>query len=361
MSALIVFVNVGVALTIMRTIDSWGRKGFRWHPELLVTLAVTIVAFTSGVRHLRAGQTPTRPFRVAIVQPNIPQEDKWTADTVDMIYERLRRLTGDALLLGHLDLIIWPETALPDDVRDSVESYNVVYEAATNGVPLLVGSMDTEWQDEGKPHYFNSSFLFNTNGAIDEVYDKRHLVMFGEYIPLQRALPFVKVLTPIQDSFTPGTTSTVFRLENPRIAFSSLICFEDTVASLARDSVRNGARLLINQTNDGWFDPSSASRQHMLQCVLRCVENGVPAVRSANTGVSCAIDASGRVHDVLDDGQGNVRIQGCRAATVQVPGENMPLTFYTRRGDLFAQGAAAVGGSMFIAFLVRRRKVATSS
>ena len=180
-------------------------------------------------------------------------------------------------------------------------------------------------------------------GAPAQAYDKRHLVVFGEYIPLQPYVPFIKALTPISESFSPGSTSTVFCLERPPVRFSVLICFEDTVARLARDSVRNGARLLVNQTNDAWFDPSSASRQHMIQCVFRCVENGVPAVRCANTGVSCTIDRLGRIRDVLDDGAGHVSVMGFRWSRVDVPGAAMPLTFYTRHGDVFAQACLVLG------------------
>ncbi|MFH0952744.1 MAG: apolipoprotein N-acyltransferase [Verrucomicrobiota bacterium] len=360
-SALVMWVNAAVALTFLRYQD----LGWRWtrhlHPELMLGFLAVALAVAHGWQLLKTSPVPTTPLRVSVVQPNIPQEDKWTPDTFDMIYDRLRTLTQGALRAGKPDLLIWPETAVPDDVRSSEPSYGVVYELATNGVPILVGSMDTEWRDEGKPLYYNSSFLFDAQGVIRQGYDKRHLVIFGEYVPLQPFLPFVRALTPIQESFSPGWTSTVFRLEQPDVAFSVLICFEDTVAKLARDSVRNGARCLVNQTNDAWFDPSSASKQHMIQCVFRCVENRVPAIRCANTGVSCCIDRLGRVYDVLDDGRGATRIMGFRASEVAVPGESMPWTFYTRHGDLFAQACAWVGvgmaaGLAFSARVERRRR-----
>jgi apolipoprotein N-acyltransferase len=169
----------------------------------------------------------------------------------------------------------------------------------------------------------------------------------------------MKAMTPIQESFNEGKTGTVFRLVSPDTAFSVLICFEDTIAKLARKMVRNGARMLVNQTNDAWFDPSSASRQHMAHCVFRCVENGVPAVRSANSGVTCHIDRRGQVIDILDDGEGHTLTHGFSTVEVMVAGADMPLTWYTRHGDVFAWACVAIAGLAWLA-LAGTRRVASS-
>jgi apolipoprotein N-acyltransferase len=255
-----------------------------------------------------------------------------------------------------LDLVVWPETAVPDDIRQSERSYDLVHSLVTNGVPILVGSMDLQWTTEREPDYFNSSFLFDTNGVLVQGYDKRHLVMFGEYVPLQEFLPFMTAMTPIEASFTAGRTSTVFRLASTPVTFSALICFEDTVAALARASVLNGARLLINQTNDAWFDVSSASRQHMAHCVFRCIENRVPALRAANSGVTCTIDAWGRIGNVLEREDGSTVFPGFVCAGVMVPGEGAARTFYTRYGDRGGQAAAGVAVMMVVCILVGARR-----
>ena len=333
-SALVVFVNVGVALTVMRYIRRGGHWGRRPHFELMLAFLVLALAFFGGARRVRGLSEGPAELRVALVQPAIPQDDKWDTNTVDLIYSRLRQLTEGALRSGPLDLVIWPETAVPDDVRYSQASYDLVYSLASQGVPLLVGSMDSEWPEEGPPRYFNSSFLFDVGGRVSAFYEKQHLVLFGEYVPRRNILPFLQAMTPIQESFTAGTNSTVFRLEEPAVAFSVLICFEDTVARLARKAVRAGARLLVNQTNDAWFDPSSASRQHMAQCVLRVVETGVPAVRVANTGVSCVINRRGVVTARLEDEQGGTIFPGFKTASVRPAPDELPRTFYTRHGDL---------------------------
>ncbi|MBN1269241.1 MAG: apolipoprotein N-acyltransferase [Kiritimatiellae bacterium] len=341
-SAVMVWVNAAIALTILRHLELRGRIRLRPHPELIAGLLVWVGVHAYGWSTFRAPVPAGVPFRAALIQPNIPQVEKWTAEFVTAIYTRLQSLTEAAVRVGPPDLVIWPETAVPDDIRDSAPSYTLVYELARLGVPILVGSMDAAWTDEEGPVYYNSSFLFDTAGSIVQGYDKQHLVIFGEYVPFRRALPFMKAMTPIQESFSAGSTATIFRVEGNAAPFSVLICFEDTVARLARKAVRNGARLLVNQTNDAWFDPSSGSRQHMTHCVFRCVENRVPAFRATNTGVTCAIDRFGRVYDELLDDKGRTLIAGFRITEADVPPADLRLTFYTRHGDVLGILGVAV-------------------
>jgi apolipoprotein N-acyltransferase len=219
--------------------------------------------------------------------------------------------------------------------------------------------MDTAWLDGGERRYYNSSFLFDTNGSIVAGYDKQHLVLFGEYVPLDEYLPFMKAMTPISASFSKGSTGTVFRLpEKEGFAFSVLICFEDTMARLARKAVRNGARLLVNQTNDAWFDVSSGSRQHMIHCVFRCIENRVAAVRATNTGISCRIDRYGRVMDVLDDGQGQHLVAGFKVVSPALRPVDEEQTFYTRYGDIWAWSMLlfSIAAAGLVAITERRSK-----
>lgn len=355
-SALIAAVNAAAAVTVLRYIDRRGHWGRRPHIEMMVALLAVAVVFWAGARRVQSLQEGDVPLRAALIQPAIPQYEKWDEAKTDLIYSRLDQLTRAAHRAATPDLVIWPETALPDDVRYSQSSYDLVYNLCALGAPLLVGSMDTEWNEENQPVYFNSSFLFDTEGRPLERYDKQHLVLFGEYIPFHRHLSFLKAMTPIQESFTAGTRPVVFRLEKPPVAFSVLICFEDTVSALARRAVREGARLLVNQTNDAWFDPSSASRQHMAQCVLRVVETGVPALRAANTGVSCYINRRGFVASILANERAEVLFPGFLNVTAYPAPADMPLTVYTRYGDVFAV-ACSVLSLLASAFLCRRARL----
>jgi apolipoprotein N-acyltransferase len=199
---------------------------------------------------------------------------------------------------------------------------------------------------------FNSSILVGADGREGGQYNKRHLVLFGERLPFEDVFPFIQRLAPLGFSCAPGQTSTVFRLSKPAVTFSSLICFEDTIALLARESVKNGARLLINQTNDAWFDGSSAAVQHMAHCVFRCIENRVPAVRSANTGVTCFIDALGRIEFFEDKGR-KTCFRGFAVGGVNVPPRNMALTFYTRNGDIPFAIPCGIFAAIALAVVIR--------
>ena len=360
-SALVICVNLSIAFTVFRYLHRPNAQLALPHVEFMVGILLLMTTWYTGWRLFQGQDPPHDELRVALIQPNIAQPDKWSEAKVESIYHQLSTLTQSAIKATGVDLIVWPETALPDDVRHSDRSSKFVYELATNGVPLLVGSMDTIWKEEKPLHYLNSSFLFNEKGTISFAYDKRHLVMFGEYVPLESWFPFMTAMTPIQSSFTSGSTSTVFRLASPPVAFSVLICFEDTVSSLARESVNNGAQLLINQTNDAWFDVSAASRQHLAQSVFRAVENRVPLVRVANTGLSCSIRTTGQVYDLLSDENGNTLISGFRLSSVRVY-NNQERSFYTRHGDLVGKGCAAIGlGALAMVFLLVRKRERFSS
>lgn len=354
LSALVASANAGIGLTVARYIAQRGHWGRRPHPEIMVTFLAIGLVFYFGAQRLRAVERGDRVLRAGLVQIAIPQDDKWDPTTVGLIYERLMTMTLGALRAAPLDLVIWPETALPDDVASSEPSYQVVYDLATNGVPMLVGSMDTYWPDTGRPIFYNSSFLFDADGMPLQVYNKQHLVIFGEYVPLQRYVPFINAFTPIQESFTAGASNVMFELASPSCRFSVLICFEDTVAHLARKAVNEGAELLVNQTNDAWFDPSAASRQHMVHSVLRAVELGVPVIRVANTGVTCWIDRRGVVRSVLEDANRGTIFPGFLIADVELPPANTAPTVYARHGDrpLVLAGLAA----FLIAWWTLRRR-----
>lgn len=326
-SAIIIWFSAAAFLTLMQYTHGGRARKYRAHLELMAGILPIAVTLAYGFNILLNQPEPTEPaVRIALVQPNIPQSQKWDKAMESTIYKRLDELTDAAVHLGQLDLIIWPETALPDLLRVSEASSDLVRKYTQNGVPLLTGTLDVD-VEVSPPAYFNSSFLIGTNGILLAKYDKQHLVPFGEYMPL----PMIRKYTPIALDITPGTESTLFQL--PGIpAFSTLICFEDIVAPLASKAVRNGARWLVNQTNDGWFDPSAQSEQHLSQAVFRCVENRVPMVRSGNTGISCTIDIYGGV------GRG-LRAQTEGFATVELhpAAADHPLTFYARYGDLFAK------------------------
>ena len=297
-----------------------------------------------------------RSIRVALVQPSIPQDEKWVRAKILMIYERLADLTRKAQADPAVELVIWPETALPDDVRNSSNSYDLVWSLCTNGTPILTGSLDTAVRESGEPEYFNSAFLFDVDGRIAGEYDKRHLVIGGEFIPLAGLVPAAwQVAWGWPATITAGTESAVFRAGKGDVPLAPLVCFEDILPDLARADVRAGARMLVNVTNDAWFDARVQPRQHMRNAILRAVENRVPLVRACNTGVTCVIEPSGRVAAFLSDGAGGTDGPGVLWATVPVPEDAASLTFYARYGDIYGV-ACAVATVLWLAAALRKRR-----
>ena len=350
LSALMVFVNAGIAVTALQYTSGLRKAGYKIHVELMTAMFVLAAASSFGLRVLLATEKPVEPLRAALIQPNIPEVGNWELADPELIYERLDKLTDLAARTADLDLLIWPETALPDFVRFSPRSSAFVRRFAAEGVPLLAGSMDLDWREDGGQNYYNASMLFNTHGELLGTYRKQHLVLFGEYIPFEEKIPLINALTPINSSFTPGKESTLFRLPTDARPFSVLICFEDTLPALARRAARAGATWLVNQTNDSWFDPDSGSAQHMAHAVFRSVETRLPLLRCTNTGITCAIDAKGRVQQTLAP-----RTEGFHVAAVYPADPERKQTFYTRHGDRFAQACLLASVALFAYGLLRRR------
>lgn len=369
-SFILVLVSSALALTFERYIAQGRCCARRPSFELMAAALVLAAAVLGGNRTLRGLAQSRTNLRAAIVQPNIPQVQKWSDEFIDFIYGRLDSGTRAALRAPGLDIVVWPETATPDFLRYSTSSWALVSALLTNGVPMLIGSMDAEFLPgdsmappsafgQGRParrgfaRYFNVSMLFEPGIEEPRVYDKQHLVIFGEYIPFEEIIPFFRNLTPIETSFSPGSGSACFPVPRRGHLISPLICFEDTLPWLARAAVRSGARLLVNQTNDAWFDESAASRQHMSHCVFRCVENRVPAIRAANTGVSCVIDRTGAVRDRISRVGPGAEQADFLVADLWVPPADMPLTVYSRTGDALGLGCVVI----WLAFALLRTRL----
>jgi apolipoprotein N-acyltransferase len=335
-SAILMLANTGLALTLLRYIPLRPQKYYRPHLELFIALLSVALSFRTGVLLVREQAPAGRSITIGAIQPAIPQVTKWTEEHVDFIHSTFRHLMMQAVNdpAGAPDLIIWPETATPYCVMDDRgPSKGIVEELSRWGSPLLIGSMDevtTGWDVV----YYNASFLFDTNGVMTGHYYKQHLVPFGEYVPLSGWLPWLGKLAPMGWNCSPGRDATVFSMGSAqRWTFSSLICFEDIMADLSRRAVKKGARLLVNQTNDAWFDRSAGPEQHLAHCVFRCVENRVAAVRVANSGISCLIDPAGQILEQTENGIGRPPEATVLRWLVPMPGPDFELTAYTRYGD----------------------------
>jgi apolipoprotein N-acyltransferase len=326
-----------------------------WVREIFLSTLAAALAFAVGWHWMSRDRNPERNLRVALVQPSIPQTMIWSTNEADARFTELLKLTA-AALTNKPDLVIWPEAAVPNMLRADEPTYRAINDLSARArVPLLIGSDDFGFHGTNVV-YFNSAFLIDARGQITSTYRKRRLVIFGEYVPLAETLPFIKYLTPISGGFTPGKGPVSFDLgpDGPRT--SVLICFEDTFPHYAREHAAPGLDFLVNITNDGWFGESAAQWQHAANAAFRAVENGLPLVRCANNGITCWIDARGRLRDVGFDHPRDVYRAGFKV--VEVPlGGNAAGTFYNRHGDWFGWTCVALTGAVAAGlwFKLRRR------
>jgi len=298
-----------------------------------------------------------RKLKIALVQPSIPQrlifDPKETARRFDTLMELSRLALGT-----HPDLLVWPEASLPGlDLTNYQAMTNLI---ASHQVTMIFGGDDAEQhagaRGPGGWDFYNSAFLFDQTGHYAATYRKRQLVIFGEYVPLARWLPFTKYLTPIEAGFTPGLGPGAFRLSQPEANVSPLICFEDAFPHLARESVEPDTDFLLNLTNNGWFGESAAQWQHAVNALFRAVENGLPLVRCANNGLTCWVDPQGRLHDAGFDNARDIYAAGFKTVVVPLPplGQWPAPTFYRRHGDWFAWGCVLW---TLLAMAVTRRRI----
>jgi len=335
-SFLVVFCNLMAVIIVRRIIGEFGpvfMKRIRW--EFSFTMALIAAVFAYGVRSLlRPDAGESVPLRVVAIQPNIPQTEKFNPAMEGRVFSEISTLTGLAALTRPApQLVLWPESATPRSMFADDVNYNFVLDQAkTLDGALLLGTTDF---DPERGEDYNAAALLTAHGEKQQFYRKMHLVPFGEYLPLRPVFAgFVGQLVP--SDFTAGREFTLLDLPDPKIRFAALICFEDTLGELTRHFVKKGAQVLVNITNDGWFAQSPAAEQHLANAVFRAIENRRPLLRCGNTGVSCAVDSSGRVDLWLKPFQ-----QGFAAREVRIPIAG-PVTFYTRHGDWFSHAALLI-------------------
>lgn len=319
---LVIYGNTALAGLLMRKI---GRRSL----AAAVFCFALFFGYGAWRGHSLKGQArETAPtLRVALIQGNIDQSVKWDPAFQQKTLQIYRDLSEAALQDGPPDLLVWPETAAPFFYGlEEAPTRMLDHIAASLNVPTVLG---IPWviTDGSAARLQNRAVLFHPPQGIVAAYAKRHLVPFGEYVPLKSLLFFVEKLVAAAGDFVPGTSPAVFPFKNA--PFGVLICYEAIFPELARDAVRHGARFLVNLTNDAWFGRTAAPYQHLEIARWRSVECRVPLVRCANTGISAVFDASGKTLTSLP-----LDVAGTADAVI-VPGKG-PSTFYVRYGDLFA-------------------------
>ena len=348
-----------------------------WQAEIILPLGVVIACYVGGFFALNRGGTAENHVRVTAIQPSVPQTLIWSPSDNTRRFQELLDLSQRALTAGTnpSDLLVWPESAVPD--LDDPTCLAINQFVRSNHVWLVLNGDDAKVQPS-VTNYFNSAFLIGPDGHLRQIYHKRQLVIFGEYVPLATWLPFLKWLTPITGGWTPGDQPATFELERrlapppagtiqitsdpaareaATVHCAPLICFEDTFPGTVRDSAQPDEDLLVNLTNDGWFGESAEQWQHLANAVFRAVENGLPLLRCANNGVTCLINGHGRLETVFRDARNSE--YGPGALTVEIPlpaGDQKPIpTFYHRHGDWFGWACVAVTAASLTRRLWRRK------
>lgn len=255
------------------------------------------------------------------MQGNIPQDEKWAPGSREKTLARYLDLSTRP---GPVDVLLWPETAFPGFLDESAAAKSRIADALAEGTLFLTGAPDRAEIGSGWA-YSNTLQAYDGSGRLLAKYAKHHLVPFGEYVPLRGWLPFQRLTEGLGD-FTPGEGPRTLVLPGiPPVA--AAICYEIIFpAHVVDDRVRPG--WIFNATNDAWFGASIGPEQHLASARMRAVEEGVPVVRAANTGISAIIDATGGVVERLDTGETGVidaPLPGARPSTLYSQFEDMTL------------------------------------
>ena len=301
--------------------------------DCAILAAVLLLAYLGvmlwGERRLASTSTDATGMKLRIVQANVDQANKWRPENSAEIFADYLALTrsagGPAKPAGTApSLVIWPETAVPFLLADLPDALAAIGDALPDGTRLIVGSprLETERDAAGgliAERIYNSLYVVDDEGAISATYDKIHLVPFGEFLPFQDFMESLGImqLTGIRGGFSRGTGPRLLEIPGAAAA-GPLICYEiifpDEIVEAGR---RPG--WLINLTNDAWFGTSAGPYQHFYQARFRAIEQGLPVVRAANTGISAIIDPYGRIRGELGLGQEGVLDGALPAALPATP------------------------------------------
>lgn len=288
----------------------------------LAGLALLAVLFGGGLLLTPAAQDLAARPVVRLVQPNAPQHEKWDPQKIPVFMQRKLEFTRAAPAEGGAApaLIVWPETSVPNLLHRAGPTLDRITEAA-GGTPVLLGV-----QRADQAGYYNSLIVLAPGGGVQALYDKHHLVPFGEYMPAAALFArwnIAGLAARAEGGYTPGPGPQVIDM-GPLGSALPLICYE---AVFPQDV--NGAPLrpdmLIQITNDAWFGTWSGPYQHLAQARIRAIEQGLPMLRAANTGVSAVIDARGELRQTLGLGEMGV-------IDAPLPGD-LPETIWMRWGD----------------------------
>jgi apolipoprotein N-acyltransferase len=312
------------------------------HALILLIVPISVAAYgqvqiaSFSLQH-QQNPSPNGPIKVALVQPNIPQDIKWNPSQLENTFQRLERLTMGTAEFAP-DLVIWPEASAPLVLdRDPYAERRIAAMARSLDANLMVGTLSSAKDGAVR----NSVLLFGPDGNIKDSAHKTHLVPFGEYVPLEKFLPFVRALTDGIGNVLPGEEPVQLTMERrgQQIKAALAVCYEIIFPNLVRKRMAD-ADFIVTVTNDAWFGSSAALSQHFAQAVFRAVENRTYVVRAANTGITGMIDPYG-----IPQNLAAINTEAVVHASIDV---KLGATVYSTYGDMFAIGSGILTLLLFV-------------
>jgi apolipoprotein N-acyltransferase len=324
-SFLVIAVNTALAWLWLR--KGRGRAAFA---PLVLAGVLFIGALLYGWWALERWDGSDAPFHAALLQGNISVEDSWDVmnDKFEQGYVRMAdKLAGDSKeQKERIDVMVLPESPTPRYFQTDAD-YRRAMEALARRYPmgLVLGNVNLRERPDGTEAHYNSAFFLDGGGRLTGVYDKIHLVPFGEYIPYKRLFFFAETVSKEMGGFDAGKDVKVLRLGGHPA--NAVICFEAAFPDLVRRFVNQGSQVIVNLTNDGWYGVSDAPYQHLEIARVRAVENRRYFLRAANSGVSTVIEPTGRFQMAT----GLMQEAICRGDFAFIEEK----TLYTRYGNVF--------------------------
>jgi apolipoprotein N-acyltransferase len=286
-------------------------------------LAIAVTPFVIGQSIME--EEITGDFRVALIQGNIEADLVWDESFRAYAFSVQGSISRQAAR-DDPDLIIWAETTATCYLRENPGWLQFMKDLAKElGIPILVGHLGIAQDENEEYEWYNAASIVYPDGSLSSEYHKIHLVPFGEVLPFETAIPWLRNVDLGEADFTPGREYVLLEVDQAR--FSSLVCFEAIFPRLVRKFADDGANFLVNITNDAWYMKTSMPHQHANMTILRAVENRRWLARCANSGVTMVIDKYGRVLHETELFR--------RTYVIEDVELNYEKTFFTRFGDIF--------------------------
>ena len=356
------FLIVMLGASVPRLADALRREGREgraaWRDLGLAALLLVVAAAWPAWQRIEA-RVPDEAqprLRVAVLQGNIDQNQKWSREAFEstlLAYEELtRRAAADGA-----QLIAWPETAVPAPLAHPELHDRIAALAREVRTPLILGAIGLDFDAQGRPTaHYDSAFVFSHEGELLDRYDKTHLVPFGEYLPLRPLLGrFIRALATgsISNDVSEGTRVRAIDvpLSNGEVVRVGIpICYELIFPDLVRRFADDGAELLVGVTNDAWYGRTGSPHQFFAMTAMRSAENRIAGARAANTGVSALIDSGGRARASTPIFERELLVGDVALREFGAP------AFYTRHGDRFAHACTVATVLAALFALLRGRQ-----